>query len=463
MSLHSDLISVAHIVLEIGEIPLGPFMDCQHPCLHQAMVKITRYSLITLVGATVLLSGCGSGSGTDPVPDSGNAQAQETTDGDLSATETLAEARTLPAPPASGTCSNALDVLTVDTPTTLYNTDSDCDYYITGGIYVLRSTLTIEPGTTLLMNRNAYIESRWGTIIANGTSDQPIVIRGRLEQEAYWQGIRLYDSPDNQFNYVDIANGGIDPSSVPSMINLREGALHVARSDISITQSSLSGSGTNGIEITYDSTVHEFRDNVLYANKLAGLKIDPTSVPLLDSNSDYLGGASPNGKSYIEIGGISGQAGVSRWKATNAPYRLGGRYGNSQSEILPSAYLVLEPGVSLLFAQNTSIRISGKLLAEGTQERPITWLAEDSTKPWGGVYVSGEAKLRHVTISDATTGLTVENAGQLDIDDVQFTDIDQWAFDCELFANGVDASNFTLGTSLSYESVGLGEMSPGCF
>lgn len=448
-------------------------MDCRYPVIHLATVKTSRNALTALLIATVLLSGCGGGSGSenDPAPDSANAQTQDTTgdDRDLSATEAVAEARVLPAPPAANGCANAIDVLTVDTATTLYNTDSACDYYVTDGIYVLRSTLTIEPGTTLLMDRNAYIESRWGTIIASGTRDQPIVIRGRLDQEAFWQGIRLYDSTDNRFDYVDIANGGIAPSSIPGMYSLREGALHVANSDVSITHSSLSGSGTNGIDITSNSTVHEFSSNVLYANNQAGLRIDTGNVPGLDSDTDYLGVASPNGKPYIDTGGAAVQPGVSRWKVTNAPYRFGGQHGNSQTEVLSSAYLVLEPGVKLQFARNSTLRINGKLLAEGTQARPISWSAADPTTPWRGIVLAGEATLRHVVISDATTGLTMENDGHrddddhLDIDKVRFTDIGQWAIDCELFATRFDASHFTLGASLDYESVGLGEMSPGCF
>jgi len=63
----------------------------------------------------------------------------------------------------------------VTVPTTLFNTDSDCDYYISSDVLV-KSDLTIEPGTTILVAEDKRIYLSDGSLNAVGTADKRITI-----------------------------------------------------------------------------------------------------------------------------------------------------------------------------------------------------------------------------------------------------------------------------------------------
>lgn len=51
----------------------------------------------------------------------------------------------------------------------------------------------------------------------------------------------------------------------------------------------------------------------------------------------------------------------------------------------------IEPGTTFIMDANTSIYFYGKVIAQGTKEKPIKFLAKDPTKPWGLVAVQGKA------------------------------------------------------------------------
>jgi len=75
-------------------------------------------------------------------------------------------------------------------------------------------TLTIEPGAEIYSHRNSYIYVK-GTMIADGTIDEPITFRGdRIDNPEYegipgqWGGIIfLPGSKDNYLNYIELTEG----------------------------------------------------------------------------------------------------------------------------------------------------------------------------------------------------------------------------------------------------------------
>ena len=118
-------------------------------------------------------------------------------------------------------------------------------------------TLTIEPGTRIYMHRDAVIEVR-GTLLVQGTLDQPVRIQGdRLEEDyndipGQWLAIAFSpSSTGNILEYTDIRNGVVlqigrleDPRSVP-----------VTFKNCQIFNMSFAGIYSFGASITAENTV----------------------------------------------------------------------------------------------------------------------------------------------------------------------------------------------------------------
>lgn len=109
------------------------------------------------------------------------------------------------------------------------------------------ATLTLAAGTTLLMRPEAYIKVK-GTLIANGTLEQPVTMRGHRLDDMFkhqpydridnqWQGITFTaTSYGNRLNYCDIhsSNYGIvcDSSDVSRMkLTMENSILHNTKQD----------------------------------------------------------------------------------------------------------------------------------------------------------------------------------------------------------------------------------------
>ena len=65
-------------------------------------------------------------------------------------------------------------------------------YAITDDVTV-ESTLTIEPGVYLDFAADTYMLVR-GTILASGTAEAPIVMRGAVQETGYWRGVQINSS-----------------------------------------------------------------------------------------------------------------------------------------------------------------------------------------------------------------------------------------------------------------------------
>jgi hypothetical protein len=88
----------------------------------------------------------------------------------------------------------------------------------------------------------------------------------------------------------------------------------------------------------------------------------------------------------------------------------------SDLTITSGGVLYIEPGVKILFAPDTALKIAGgDFLAYGMGSKPIHFTSQTSTSEpgsWQGVILENakRAVLRHVTIEGAATGLTIENS-----------------------------------------------------
>jgi hypothetical protein len=70
--------------------------------------------------------------------------------------------------------------------------------------------VTIEAGATILIGSNTRINVPASShLIAEGTAQARITIKGKQDNAGYWKGIRVYSrTPGTKFNYCDISGGG---------------------------------------------------------------------------------------------------------------------------------------------------------------------------------------------------------------------------------------------------------------
>ena len=268
----------------------------------------------------------------------------------------------------------------ITVPTLAQNSNSACDYFLEGQIYVT-STLTIEPGVVMKFAKDATLWVDGGEIVAVGQPNARIVMQGFSPIQGYWEGITFGTQAGNtRLEYVDLMDAG----QTCTIIGCPQGALRgYGGGQLSLKNSSVSNSYVNGA-ILGDWLV-AFSNNRFFNNRWHGLVIDADKVPLLDTGSDYLGTGKPNGDPYLALSVGSTVAHDAAWKKLNAPYKISGYIELERT-------LTLQPGITILFGSRgegggatLSIDRGGSLIAIGTTANPITFTRLPGTQYWGGI------------------------------------------------------------------------------
>ena len=113
---------------------------------------------------------------------------------------------------------------------------------------------TIEPGAVLLMGENTSINiNGYSHLIARGTAQKRITVKGINDQKGYWKGIAVSSkTPGTIFDYCDISNGGRNRNS-----EANSGIICYAEYSIylEIYNTSLNRSLTHGLTCYYSNTI----------------------------------------------------------------------------------------------------------------------------------------------------------------------------------------------------------------
>jgi hypothetical protein len=85
------------------------------------------------------------------------------------------------------------------------------------------------------------------------------------------------------------------------------------------------------------------------------------------------------------------------WAAADGPHVV--TFG---IDVAPGARLTIEPCSQVRIRGGYSLVVEGELVAEGTAETPIEFVADDSTQPWGAiqVFAPGTVSLAYATLED---------------------------------------------------------------
>lgn len=271
--------------------------------------------------------------------------------------------------------------------TTLEQDDVAGDTTLPAGCYNvpfllnLDGTLTLEAGAELHFDPLAGLfVITGGELAAQGSADAPVVFDA---SGADWMGIEFIgaNSAGNVLDYAEIS--GTDGPAVV-----------LGSSALSVTNSTISGSGGPGLAASDDSTL------TVSASTLSGntvpMELGLTHVEGIASDNDLTG--NDEDVVLVRSGSVEDDTG---WVDVGVPLRFDGA-------LYIDAALSLAEGLDLEMAQDAPMQVSanGSLSAAGSESAPVVFRGvEDQPGYWQGI--SFESKASANLLSYAA----VENAG----------------------------------------------------
>lgn len=285
--------------------------------------------------------------------------------------------------------------------------------------------LTIEPGVRVVFDPGTSLvvaRAAGAALIAEGTSEQPIELRGANDDPGSWDGVQIAsDDPRNRVAFTTIrgAGGGgkviADDTlgRIPAALVLNAEPGAPARADIhhvTIEDSAGWGLVVEGISVATGLT-----DNRFARNQQGALVLSPHNVALMDASTTYEGNAF-DGVDVTKTPNLEAPA-----KTTWRPLAAGAKYRVREPLQILSDF-TLEPGVELVFsagaglhfpqnAANTRAQVS----IVGTSDAKITLTGEQPVAGfWKGIDLqTGHVtnKIQHAVIAHAESAIYLHKAG----------------------------------------------------
>lgn len=269
-------------------------------------------------------------------------------------------------------------------------------YRVGNGIVInITEELTLNPGVEIQMEENSGLGVfDQGSLTINGTSTQPVVIKGTDLLRGYWRGIHIEtNSSKNKFTYAEISNAGsnyVYCCNTISTVFLKGGKLNIQNSTLS------EGDGY-GLYADKDANLEGYANNTITTHNQSPVYLDAKRAGELDGASSYPGNVSD----YVRI--FDSQVSVaSTWKKQSVPYLVEGVVDVTQG-------LTIETGAEVAFTENSGMGVydNGFLNAIGTAGNEIIFRGfEETASYWRGIHVetnSSANELTHVELKNAGT------------------------------------------------------------
>ncbi len=350
--------------------------------------------LIHPVLAALILSACGS---TDTPPGGGPGLPDPDPD------------------PEPGTCRVVVnDDITV--MQTWENSASDCDYLLDGQI-TLSTQLTIEPGTTIVASSNALLRiADGGRLVAEGSESARISFVGLQGVPGSWYGLCFSGSHlESRLDHVDVFWAGGVWSGESSSCRAGIGGMFDGGGKVHITNSSVVGSYTTGIDAT-EFTLGDFSGNVLAGHNEYGLRVSPGNMGRLDATSNYSGNGytMPDGSSaangsqfvFLDSGRLDKPSEIQYWSALDVPYlvrRDEWPYATSAMFLAENSTVFVNPGTQFVMGEDALLVVEwGAVLAlAGEPGKEVRFTGRPQVAGiWEGIWMNGGGLLAdHVHMS----------------------------------------------------------------
>jgi hypothetical protein len=265
--------------------------------------------------------------------------------------------------------------------TSSVNWTADKTYFITGHISIgNNSVLTIQPGTVIKFSAGASLSIGDGsnaTLIANGTSVKPIIFTSSalVPAAGAWEGLFFedYTLNNSSLSYCNIMYAGS---------NTNYGALNIDGCDLSISNCTISLSGSYGIWTNYTNSLggfSTFNNNNINTTSQYGLVIDAQKLGTVGTGNTFTNCFG------ILINGDFKSTSSQTWKNLTIPYIIEG-------EVDIDGNLTIEPGTQFRFEAAGWFAIgyyaATTFIADGTSASPIKFTSNASSPvagSWRGI------------------------------------------------------------------------------
>ncbi|MCI5219064.1 MAG: right-handed parallel beta-helix repeat-containing protein [Candidatus Electrothrix sp. LOE2] len=299
------------------------------------------------------------------------------------------------------------------------------------------AVLTIEAGTELRFVEEGSmvigVTDQPGKLVAVGTANNPIVFTSNQtdKTKGWWNYLRFNATDAGSIlTHCTVEYGGRrEPYG-------RAGNVVIDGADnVSISNCTISNSGTNGVHCFNDQGFANFSENTITNN---GQETDKTygGYGIIIYADQVRGIQGNNSVSGNLLGGVYVQSDTIKndatWYPLDAPYTVG---TVTVEGVQPT--LSIETGTELRFVEDSKLVVEkGRLVAQGTV------FTSNQTYPtkgyWRGIQFGQEA------VASSLTNCTIEYGGSTDMGYLINTNIDVKT------ANGLDIHNCTIGNSKSY-------------
>ncbi|MBX2880401.1 MAG: hypothetical protein KTR32_10740 [Granulosicoccus sp.] len=276
---------------------------------------------------------------------------------------------------------------------------------ISNGIILEDSDLTIHAGVELrfLGPEGIHVD---GNLLAEGTTDQPILLTSLVAGRGQWEGVTLSNALGSILDHVTIEHAGGQHSHSDSSLD-RAGAanLYLRNAVAALSNVTLQEGAGYGFYLDGDSAGFSVFENIVVSGNAQSGLVNISNMHDLQGNSN-LGG---NDIDIIDVTGdrLSGEDAI--WVDTGLPYRFSGAYS------IENGSVTIEPGTTIVAGSGTQFIIerSAGFSAIGTSANPVIFRGETAASGfWGGLLIRSDSplnKLEYVLLQDAG-GSTAANS-----------------------------------------------------
>ncbi len=338
-------------------------------------------------------------------------------------------------------------------------------YRVTTNVGIVGATLTIEPGTRVEFAADASLEVDDDTaiLIANGTSDNGILMTGVQQNPGFWGGVAFYgNNANNIINFTTIEYaGGVDFFAADA------GAVVLANNgNTSLTNTTIQSSGDAAVRaISSAAGFGDFTSNTFQENSGTAVVLPAQLIGTPDGTSTYTN----NGGNFVQINNaISSGTEITTdtfVRALPVAYRMTG------DTFIQDGTFRIEAGAVLEFATDAGLDVGGTgttaetpaLLVDGVEGNRVTLTGASPTPGlWRGIgiYVdTPDTQINYADVSYAggspffaigeSANLALWNGASVSITNSSFTDSDAYGvyLDASADLSEFEANSFSGNTT----------------
>lgn len=298
----------------------------------------------------------------------------------------------------------------------------DSAYHINAELNV-RAALTLSPGVVVEVAQGVPIIVRdGGQFSAKGSASNPVTLTGAEKEPGFWKGIEVRTrSANNVLDHAIIeyagSGGWYGGSDATAMLHVAEGGKMIVKN------TTFRHSGQYAVLVSGDADITGFSGNRFESNARVAY-VHANAPGSIASDNVFVG----NGEQGVRVTlpGFDRLTTDQTWAALDVPYIIA-----EHTDV--EAHLTIEPGATIAFMQgkNMTFNAGSRLVAEGTDADPITFMGHDSDTAgyWQGLRIRSsaanlisKADILHAGSdrwhSDPTSTAAIFVDGRLTLDDV---------------------------------------------